>query len=413
MGYNPAAMARFTPFHPRTGPLATSLAYKEWAGYNAVCTFDRHSEREYFAIRNTAGLLDVTPLHKYEVTGPDAAALLARVFTRDIRRIGVGTVVYSAMCDEYGKMLDDGTVARLSKDHYRMTSSERWLWWLQRHARGLTVEIEDSTDRICALALQGPNARKILTSVVAFDMDKMRFFRVRRTTLAGVDVEISRTGYTGDLGFEIWMDNSNALPVWDALIAAGEMYGIEPIGLDALDVSRIEAGFVLQGIDYTTAVRCLLESQKSTPMEAGLGWTVDLERDAFVGQAALLAEQQSGPAWDLVGIEIDWGELEALYGRYGIPPHLAPVACRSPLPLYDVRGRHIGQATSNTWSPMLKRFIALAQVQKPFAELGTTLQIEHTVEYERHRISARVVERPFFDPERKRSTPGRTKKGSS
>ncbi len=400
-------MARPTPFHPRTHALATSLAYKEWSGYHAVCTYDRHSEREYYAVRNTVGLLDITPLFKYEVKGPGAAELLSRVFTRDIRSIGVGRVVYGCLCDEQGQLLDDGTVSRLSKQHFRMTSSERWGWWLRRHSRGLEVELEDSTDRICALALQGPRARDVLRQIVSFDMDKMRFFRVRRTRLAGIDVEISRTGYTGDLGYEIWGRNEDALAIWDAVTLAGKPHGLQPFGLDALDVTRIEAGFVLQGIDYTSALRCLLPTRMSTPEEAGLGWTVDLERDPFVGQSALLQEQLHGKAWDLVGVELDWGELDALYNSYGLPPHLAPIASREAVPVYDARGRQIGQLTSHTWSPISKRLIGLATLRMSHASVGTEIFVEHTVEYERRRVPARVVERPFLDPPHKKSTPGR------
>jgi len=408
--YLAAEMPRTTPFYPRTSALCTSFAWKEWAGYAAACTYDAHTEAEYFAIRSTAGLLDVSPLYKLDVRGPDAARLLARVWTRDITAMSVGRVVYSAMCDAAGYMLDDGTIARLGPEHFRCTSSEPWGAWIGRHGRGMDVTIEDTTDELAALALQGPRAREILKSIVEFDMDRMRFFRVRSTTLGGIPVQISRTGYTGDLGYEIWMDKDKAVEVWDALMAAGRPHGMIPIGLDALDVSRIEAGFVLQGIDYVCADRCLIDAQKSTPDDAGLGWTVDLDRAPFIGQAAIAAERQRGPTWDLVGLEISWPELESLYGEYGVPPHLAPVACRLAVPLYDAEGTQVGQATSTTWSPTTKRYLALGQVRRPHNALGTALQIEHTVEFERRRIKATVVNTPFFDPPRKRSTPGAQKK---
>ena len=403
-------MPRLTPFHPRTSELAKrSYAWKEWAGYIAPCNFDRHSEREYFAIRRTAGLLDVTPLYKYEITGPDAGVFLARIWTRNIARMNVGQVVYSAMCDENGHAIDDGTVARLSKDHYRATSSESWLRWFHRHARGFDVEIEDSTDRIATLAIQGPRSRDILNSVVAMKLERLRFFRAFKTTLAGHDVVVTRTGYTGDLGYEVWMDNGAALDVYDALIEAGKPHGLEPIGLDALDVSRIEAGFVLQGIDYVSALSCMIEARKSTPSDAGLGWTVDLDgedRPAFIGQEALLRERETGPAWDLVGLEIDWAELADLYASYGLPPHLAPIACRDAVPVYGGSGRkQIGQVTSTTWSPTLKKLLALAQVRAPHAALGSQVQVEHTVEFERRTVTATIVPKPFFDPERKKSMP--------
>jgi aminomethyltransferase len=405
-------MPRFTPFHPRTSALATSHAYKEWAGHLAVCTMDRHSEREYFAFRQGAGLLDVSPLHKVDVVGPDAAAFLSWVWTRDVTGLAVGQVVYACMCDERGHLLDDGTIARLSEQHFRTTSSEPWMSWLHKQSRGFAVELRDTSDTICALALQGPTSRRILRGIVAFDMDKMRFFRQQRTLLAGRPVWISRTGYTGDLGFEIFMDPADALPVWDAIVAAGRGLGLEPVGLDALDVVRIEAGFVLQGVDYVSAARCIIPERKSTPSEAGLGWTVELEREPFIGQAALRAEAARGPAWDLVGLELDWAELEALYTRHGLPPQLAPIASRSPLPVYDAHGTQVGQVTSSTWSPTLKKSLALASVRTPFHALGTRLRVEHTVEYVRHTVPATIVERPFFDPPRKRETPAAGKRGA-
>jgi aminomethyltransferase len=406
-------MPRTTPFHSRTADLCASLAWKEWAGYAAVCSYDSHSEAEYFCLRSTAGLLDITPLYKVDLTGPDAARLLSRVWTRDITKIGVGRVVYSSICDERGHMLDDGTIARLGPEHFRTTSSEPWLAWMQRHARGLDVQFTDTTDTIAALALQGPRARAILKPVVEFDMDQMRFFRVRKTTLSGIPLWISRTGYTGDLGYELWTENAHAEALWDALMAAGKDHGMLPIGLDALDVARIEAGFVLQGIDYVCARSCLIESRKSTPDDAGLGWTIDLDREPFIGQAAIRAERARGPVWDLVGLEISWPEIEKLYAEYGLPPHLAPEACRLAVPVYDDEGIQVGQATSTAWSPTCKRYLALAQVRRPHHKLGARLRIEHTVEFERRKVLATVVERPFFDPPRKRETPANNAKGGT
>jgi len=399
-------MPRQTPFHARIEACSTSYAWKEWAGYAAASCFDAHTEAEYFAIRATAGLLDVTPLYKLDVTGADAARLLSRVWTRDITKLKRGQVVYSAMCDAAGHMLDDGTIARLGETHFRCTSSEPWAAWTARHGRGMDVHIEDTTDQVAALALQGPRAREILKPIVQFDMDRMRFFRMQETTLSGIPVQISRTGYTGDLGYEIWTANAHAEALWDALMAAGAPHGMIPIGLNALDVSRIEAGFVLQGVDYITARHCLIDAQKSTPDDAGLGWTVDLDRAPFIGQAAIRAERSRGPTWDLVGLEISWPEIDALYAGYGVPPHLAPEACRSAVPVYDSEGTQVGQATSTSWSPTCKRYLALAQVRRPHHEIGTQLQIEHTVEFERNTVLATVVDKPFFDPPRKRSTPG-------
>lgn len=400
------AVLQTTPFHPRTAPLVRTFKWKDWNGFAAPCTYDGHSEQEYYAFRHAVGLLDVTPLRKIDVTGPGGARLLSRVMTRDFEKVEPNRVAYCAMADEDGKILDDCTVLRLGPQHWRVSASERWVHWLRRHGRGLEVSLEDTSDRIAVLALQGPRAREVLYAVTELDVDRMRFFRVRNTKVAGRPVAISRTGYTGDLGFELWMDHEHALPVWDALIAAGAPFGIQPCGLDALDVVRIEAGYVLGGVDYICSRACLIEPQKSSPDECGLGWTIDLEGRAtrFVGQDRVERERQHGSAWAFVGLDVDWAALESLYEEFGLPPHLGPVASREAVPLFDADGNHqVGQVTSRTWSPLLKRYLALGQVHAPFGKVGTALRVEHTVEFQRRQLPCRVVERPFYDPPHKRA----------
>lgn len=398
-------MARKTPFHDRTAALAHSFAWKEWSGYACVRAYDTHSEDEYFGVRFRAGLIDVSPLVKVDVAGRDAAKLLARVFSRDVEQLQPRRVTYGVLVDADGKVLDDGTVAHLDGGRFRLCTSERWLAWLQRHAGGLEVTLEDTTESLAALALQGPLAREVLGPVVDFDLGAMPFFRARPAKIAGVAGWVARTGYTGDLGYEVFVPPEGALRVWDALVAAGRPVLLTPFGLDALDVTRIEAGFVLQGVDYFSARGALIEARKSTPDEIGLGFCVDLHRATrFVGQSAVEAERVRGPAWDLVGVELDWEELDALYRSYDLPPHLAPAASRLAVPVYAADGRtQVGQVTSQTWSPLLKRYLGLATVRRSEAALGTPLRVEHTVEYERRTVRATVVPRTFFDPERKRS----------
>jgi aminomethyltransferase len=392
-----------TPFHSRTSALCTSLLWKDWAGCHAVRSFDTSHEREYHAFRQSAGLIDVSPLYKYDLRGPGAGELLARVMVRDVRRLQVGRMTYLCWCDDDGKVLDDGTVGRLDEDWYRVTAAEPALAWLSRHARGLDVAIEDVSRRLAALALQGPAAREILAGACDADLAALRYFRVTRARLGTAEVHVSRTGYTGDLGYEIWVASADALAVWDALVHAGRPYRMEPAGLDALDVTRVEAGFIMNGVDYFSANHCPIESRKSTPLEIGLGRIVELEGAPFIGRDALRAEVARGARWTRVGLEIDWDEFEALYAALGLPPQVPRGAWRTPVPVYDRFGRQVGQATSGAWSPILKRNLALATVLARVARAAPRLRIEVTAEYRRHRLGATIAPLPFFDPARKRA----------
>lgn len=390
-----------SPFHERTKPLCKSYRWKDWAGYYAVCSYDYCHDPEYNAFRQTAGMIDVTPLYKYEVRGPDSQAFLSRMMVKNIAKLRVGRVTYCCWTDDRGKVVDDGTVHRLTEDHYRVTAADPTYHWLKRLSHGYDVAIEDSSQRIATLALQGPTSRDILGKVSDADMDALKFFRVTKARMDGFEVEISRTGYTGDLGYEIWTEAKNAHRLWDILMDGGRDHGIRPCGLDALDVTRIEAGFIMLQVDYYSAPKVVLESRKSSPFEIGLGWTVNLERDPFVGQQALVEEKRNGSPWQMRGLVASWEELERLYERYGLPPSLPATASREAVPVFQ-NGRQVGRATSHTWSPVLKKMISIACIETDVAAPGTRLQIEHTVEYERCSVSATVVETPFFDPPRKR-----------
>ena len=391
-----------TPFHPRTAPLCEGQTWRRWAGHLVASSYELVHEREYHSIRSAAALLDVSPLYKYLITGRDAALLLDRVVTRDVAGSKVGQVLYTPWCDAAGKVMDDGTVARLDEQRFRLTSAEPNLRWLHLSAAGLAVTIKDVSDSTAALALQGPNARAILQQLVNVDLGALRYFRIVAATIRGIPVTVSRTGYTGDLGYEIWVDAARALPLWDALIEAGTPYGITPCGLLALDIARIEAGLILLDVDYVPAHRALIENQKSSPFELNLGWAVKLEKPAFVGRAALAAEAARGPGWNLVGLETEWDAFERLYAEVGLPPRLPAAAWRTSVPVY-VGGDQVGYATSGCWSPLLKKSLALAHVHAQQAHPGTEVDIEVTVEHRRRRARARVVETPFFNPERKRA----------
>ena len=395
-------MLKTTPFHARTAPLCASHAWRRWAGYIVASSYELSHEREYHAIRSAAALLDISPLCKYAVRGKDAARLLDRVVTRDVARSQPGQVLYTPWCDGAGKVLDDGTVTRLDEETFRVTSAEPNLRWFQDNAIGLAVTIEDISDSIAALALQGPTSRAILEQVCDADLARLKYFRMTSAKLRGVAVTITRTGYTGDLGYEIWMDARDALAVWDALVAVGTPYGITPAGMLALDVARIEAGLMLLDVDYVPANKALIESQTSSPYELDLAWAVDLGKEQFVGKPALAAEARRGPEWQFVGVQVDWHSFEALYLEVGLAPRVPAAAWRMSVPLYD-GAEQAGYATSGVWSPLLKQYIALAHVRSRWAAPGTALEMEVTVEHRRRRAAARVAKKPFFNPERKRT----------
>jgi aminomethyltransferase len=395
-------MLKETPFHPRTAALMEGQAWRRWAGYVVASAYELSHEREYHAIRSSAALFDVSPLYKYLVRGRDAARLLDRIVTRDIAACKIGQVLYTPWCDARGKVIDDGTVSRLDETTFRMTAADPNIRWLHLNATGLDVTIEDVSERTAALSLQGPNARAILELACGQTLTALKYFRLTTGKIRGVPVTISRTGYTGDLGYEVWIDAEQAVAVWDALVEVGTGYGITPAGMLALDLARNEAGLLLIDVDYISANHALIESQTSTPYELSLGWTVTLDKERFNGQDALRREHARGPAWRFMGLEVDWDSLERLYADVGLPPRLPTTAWRTSVPLY-VGGLQVGYATSGCWSPLLKRYIALAHLEGPHGEPGTAVDMEVTVEHRRRRAAALVRSLPFFNPERKRA----------
>ena len=392
-------MLKTTPFHERTAALCASHAWRRWAGHVVASSYELTHEREYHVIRAAAALFDVSPLYKYLVSGRDAAALLDLIVTRNVAKSTVGQVLYTPWCNHAGKVLDDGTVARLEERRFRMTSAEPGLRWLQDNAQGLEVRIEDLSDRIGALSLQGPMAGAILQSM---GVPALRYFRIGKAELGGVPVEISRTGYTGDLGYELWVQRENAIRLWDVLIVAGKPFGLMPSGLLALDMARIEAGLMLIDVDYVPARKALIDSQTSSPYELDLAWTVSLDKERFIGRDALAEEKKRGPQWRFVGVEIEWNSLERLYAEVGLATRVPGAAWRMSVPIYS-GGEQAGYATSGTWSPLLKKYITLAHLRSKWAVPGTPLEIEITVEHCRRRAAAQVVKKPFFDPARKKA----------
>jgi aminomethyltransferase len=393
-----------TAVHTRSFQLCQSLNIREWSGYYAVSSYETHHEHEYNAIRNAAALIDVSPLFKYLVTGRDAVALVDRIITRDARAMAQGQVYYTPWCDTRGRVIDDGTVTRIDERTFRWTAADPSLRWFNENAAGLDVVVDDISDDLAALALQGPTSAAILQAVADVGISDLKYFRMTRGRIAGAPVDISRTGYTGDLGYELWIARDRAIEVWDALMAAGSDYGIRPVGMLALDVARTEAGLLLIDVDFHGSRKALIESHTYSPFELGLGRLVRIDKGPFVGRTALMAEKSKGHPRQIAGLAIGWTEVERLYERLGMPPQLPMTASRIAVPVYK-NGRQIGRATTTTWSPSLKRLIALATLAAPHFTPGTVVEFELTVDAVRHRVPATVVETPFFNPPRKTAAP--------
>src|SRR4249919_3636817 len=301
-----------TAFYPRTAPLNTKLQWREWSGYLAASAYSDSHEIEYNAIREAAALIDVSPLYKYLVSGPDATRLVDRVITRDASKLGVGRVYYTSWCNEDGRVVADAS-----------------LRWLRMNARGLDVEIEDVSERLAALAVQGPLSRDVLEAATESSWDDLKYFGRRAAQVGSIPVDVSRTGYTGDLGYEVWVESAQAVELWDALVRAGSAYGIRPAGMLALDIARVEAGLILIEVDFDSVRRALIPEQSYSPFELGvLGRFVDFEKPVeFVGRRALEREQgRGGPPRRLVGLELEWEPLEELYRAEGLTPTLEPAA---------------------------------------------------------------------------------------
>lgn len=402
-------MLQGTPFHARTSALCQGYNWRRWGKYVVAGSYELSPEREYWAIRNSAALLDVTPLYKYLFTGRDAARVINRIVTRNVEKCAVHQVMYTPWCNEHGKVLDDGTVHRIDENMFMVTAADPNYRWFCENAYGFDVNVQDVSDTTAALALQGPLSREILKQCAEADMDTLGYFRTTPAHIRKLEVMISRTGYTGDLGYEVWCDAQDALALWDTLMEVGEAYSITPTGILALDMARIEAGLILIETDYTSARYAKIIEQTSSPYELNMGWCVALDKvDGatgsplnFVGKRALVQEKQRGAEWQFMGLDVEWASLEEIYARKNLHPQLPMTAWRASTPIY-VEGNQVGYASSGVWSPLLKKYIALAHLRKPYFEPGDWVEMEVTVEHERQRAKAYVTKLPFFEPERKK-----------
>jgi aminomethyltransferase len=386
-----------TPFHERARALSQLDSFIPWSGYTTVDVFTS-VEQEYFAIRNASSLYDLTPMVKYRIAGADALRFLNRLTTRDLGKLRPGRVAYSVWCNDEGHLIDDGTVFCLGQNEYRLCTAERQLDWLRASAIGFDVEIREVTDEIAALAVQGPTSCRLLKSIGLQGVEILTPFEHGTFAMpqgAGTSVPllVSRTGFTGDLGYELWMSPADAEAVWDALMTVGSTRAVRPIGSRALNIARIEAGFLLPRVDFVSAAHTLYLGTERSPLELGLAWLVDFDKGHFTGRRALLAQAARGPRHQLVGLDVAGQK----------PAHNAL--------LYSARSgrKEVGSVTSATWSPTCKRNLALAMVDAAYSAIGSTLwadiYLNRELVWERRMVAARVVERPFYAPARRRATP--------
>jgi aminomethyltransferase len=397
-------MIRTTPFHERTAALNETHLWSHWSGHLAADRYQMSDKFEYFAVRNAAGLFDSSPLYKYRITGTDAEAFLAGILARDIRACAPGNAQYTCWLDDRGFVIEDGVILRPGKDEFLLTSAEpNFAYFADRIGR-MAVTIEDVSAEVGTLALQGPRSRDLLARLVP-QMEKIPYFGVARGEIGGAAVTVSRTGYSGDLGYEVWIDSPDALHVWDTLWESMDGHGVLPFGLAALYMLRIEAGLLLLDADFDSSRFAWNDAHRSTPIELGWAWMFkDLKSDdrAFIGRKALereIADKTS--RWAMRGLIVDWQDYDRVYNEAGLIPPKDHSPIVEDWMLYDDDYERVGYATSFMYSPMLQRHIAIARVRPDFAKFGTKVDLEFTVDHHYERVAAHVARLPLYNPERK------------
>jgi aminomethyltransferase len=403
-------MPRTTPFQSRLEPLNHTGIWKHWSGYLVAPQYQMSLNAEYYAIRNSVSLLDTSPLCKYRFTGSDAPALLERAMVRDIGDCGVGRAQYTCWCDDRGFVLQDGVVMQVAPGEYRLTAAEPTLRYFRNLARDMkctAVEIEDVSADFGILALQGPHAYHVLSQLTDA-ATPLKYFGVTQTDVAGCEVTVSRTGYTGDLGYELWIRSEDAVTIWDALMVAGKGYNITPIGTTALKMARVEAGLLLMGADFHTSRFAWVDAQRETPNELGWGWMfrkLDQDGRDFVGRSAIKNELEQGTSrWRTVGLTVDWHDYERVYTEAGILPPRHELYSESTMSVYRRGAKewdYAGYVSSFLSSSLLRRPIALAKLPLDLAQAGTEVDLEVSVIRQPKNVLARVDRTPFFNPPRK------------
>jgi aminomethyltransferase len=397
-------MVNRTPFYERLEQLNTTHRWGHWSGYLSALKYGMSPKHEYFAVRNSAGFFDTSPLYKYRIAGRDSERLLAGVMTRDIRTCRPGRAQYTVWSDDRGFVLEDGVVFRHSATDFLLTAAEPNLGYFSDLIGRLEVTIEDVTDDFGMLAVQGPRSREILAKVAA-GVDQLPYFGHTDTKIGNAPVTISRTGYTGDLGYEVRVARDDALGVLDAVMEAGEGHGLRPFGEEALLMTRIEAGLVLINVEFSSSRLAYTDHDRITPKELGFGWMLKgIEDDdrPFIGRNAIcreLAEKTS--RWATVGLVLDWADYDRVYNEAGLIPPKDETPLDYESMLYDDDGERVGYATSLMYSPMLQRHIAMARVRPALAASGTRVNLELTINHHYETVLAEVTRLPFFNPPRK------------
>ena len=398
-------MVKTTPFHQRLAALNRSGLWSHWSGHLSAPKYDMSSKHEYFAIRNGVGVFDSSPLFKYWVRGRDAERFLAGVLTRDIRTCRAGQAHYTVWCDDRGYVLEDGVFFRDSPSEFFLTAARPNLGYFSDLASGYDLTIEDVTDEYGVLAVQGPRSRAALASL-APEVDDLGYFHHASAKIGSTAVRISRTGYTGDLGFEIFVPADQALDVFDAVMDAGRGHGMRPFGEEALLMSRVEAGLILIDVEFGSSRVAYTDQQRFTPQELGLGWMLrGIESDdrRFIGRDAIrreLADKTS--RWAMTGLVVDWRDYDRLHGEAGLITPKDPVPVPWESMLYDVEtGDQVGYATTLMYSPVLQQHIGLARVQPAYASAGSAVHVEITIDHTYQRALSRTARLPLFRPERK------------
>jgi aminomethyltransferase len=397
-------MVRTTPFHERLSVLNETGLWEHWSNHLVATRYQMSEKFEYFAIRNVAGLFDTSPLYKYRISGPDAERFLAGVLARDIRTCQPGHAQYTLWCDDRGFVVEDGVILRHEMNDFVLTAAEPNLAYLEQLAGRLDVAIEEVTDRWAILAIQGPRSRDLLGSL-AEGIDRLPYFGIVRTKIGKIPVTVSRTGYTGDLGYEVWVESGDAVAVWDAVWKAGRDRGVIPFGMTALYMARIEAGLVLLDVDFHSSRYAWTDADRVTPVELGLGWMlrgVDTDDRPFIGRDAIRRELAAKTSrWKLSGLVVDWRDYDRIYGAAGLIPPKDHKPIQDEYYVYDDDLTQLGYATSQMYSPMLQRHIALARVPLRLATPGSRVKLELGVSHRYEYFDAHVARLPLFNPERR------------